>query len=170
MTVIAYRGGVLAADSLMVMGGHVNHVRSLKVVRRQGHLIGMRGEACPTMAEAADWIFKKTKGRFDFQRGYVKPFRFWDTREEMVHAYAFTLMLVTPTGEIFEIDQAGGVEPIPCGHHAIGSGAEFALAVMDYDRKADAITAVRAGIRRSAFCRPPIYWYGLDGKQGEIKE
>lgn len=173
MTVIAYHRGIMAADSLLV-SDDVNIVTSRKIERRDGYLVGMRGEACPSMAEAMDWLFtvegKKKRKRHAHLKGYIEPFRFWDDRDREEAVYSFTLIMIAPDGAVFEVDQEGGLEPIPIGYHAIGSGSKYALAVMDHDPKADAIAAVRAGIKRSAFCRPPIYWYGLDGSEGEVKE
>ena len=160
----------MAADSLMVLND-VNIARSIKIERRDGHLVGMRGADCPAMAEAMDWLFAKTRGVHQYRKGYLKPFRFWDDRPGRDDAVcSFSLLMVDPKGCVFQIDQAGGIEPIPGGYHAIGSGEQYALAVMDHDAKAGAIAAVRAGIKRSAYCRAPIHWFGLNGKSGEVQE
>jgi ATP-dependent protease HslVU (ClpYQ) peptidase subunit len=172
MTVIAYRGGIMAADSLTTLD-EVNLTHTRKIERRHGYLVGIRGESCPSMAECMDWLFTRKAKRLELLKGYIKPFRIWDDRQRDEPPYAFTLLMVSPKGEVFEVDQEGSIEPVPGGHHAIGSGSKYALAVMDLQppvvtAPVGAIEAVRAGIRRSAHCRAPIYWYSLDGREGVL--
>lgn len=163
MTVVAYRNGIMAADSLTTLDD-VCLPRTRKIETRNGYLFGLRGESCPTLAEVMDWVFEPWEGKFAIDRGYLPPFR-GDSAE--VSDLSFTILLVDPQGRVFELDQAGGLEWVPCGYHAIGSGSKYALGAMDYSRTVGAIGAVRAGIKRSAHCRPPIFVRRLDAPETE---
>lgn len=128
MTTIAYRDGVLAADTMMCSGGVLSG-RSTKIVRRRdGTMCGAAGGA--TYGEAFKrWVLngerrkppKATQGDGWFDRGAI--FR--------------------PDGKIVVFEPDGAFE-VEAAYYALGSGKEAALGAMFAG--ADAVTAVRAAI------------------------
>jgi 20S proteasome alpha/beta subunit len=126
MTTIAYKDGKLAADTMMIKGttilGHVT-----KIVRREdGALCGGSGNL-----------------------GWVQAFHRWflaadeDVEPPPLSEYDTGIIVRkgNPEIEIFENGSSFHFEP---AYTAIGSGSEFALAVMSVG--ADAETAVRTAM------------------------
>jgi ATP-dependent HslUV protease subunit HslV len=130
MTVIAYRDGVMAADTLMLIGGIKQHVR--KVLKRRGYLLGVSGSNCPSDAEMLAWFFQEPGS-------LSKP---------NLPRTKFDMLVVTPDGGIQLWNGGGSFEPILTPFYAVGCGAEVALGAMEMG--ATAVQAARAAIRWSA--------------------
>lgn len=111
MTTIAYREGVLAADSLVTLGSTKVHGSYQKIRRIGGFLIGTAGSvaACQSFI---DWV----KAGDD---------------EDPPPKGEYNALIVDPRGKVREIEN-GSVLPVPRGakFFAIGSGAPYALAAM----------------------------------------
>jgi ATP-dependent protease HslVU (ClpYQ) peptidase subunit len=124
MTCVAYRNGIIAADSMSVVE-EVKLNNEVKVAKRKGHLFGLSGDAMPPLEEAIDWYFKKN-------RGTLKP-------------YKFSLLVVTPEGKVYDIDQNNGQVAITAPFYAVGSGAIGAMCAMEVGATAE--QAVAAAIK-----------------------
>lgn len=131
MTVIAYKDGIIAADSLLsdryVKGGSVRKVER----NAQGWLAGAAGDAGPGMM-------------------FLREFK--TARSPLVHKYSATeleseiiAMIVSPKGEIY-LYSSGVVFPILDSYYAIGSGAGVALAVMGCGKSAAESVAAAIGL------------------------
>lgn len=111
MTTIAYRDGVLAADSLVTLGSTKAHGSYLKIRRIDGYLVGTAGSVADCQAftqwlKAGDDTHPPPKGEY-------------------------VALIVDPRGKVREIEN-GSVLPCPRGakFFALGSGGPFALAAM----------------------------------------
>jgi len=129
MTVIAYRGGVLAADSMEVREEHLKMLNSKKAIKKLGYLFGVSGELCPNNDALMKWFFAK-KGT---------------EKRAVYHSMKFDLLVVTPEGVIQVWDQTGSYDVIKSEFYAIGSGKEFAIGAMEMG--ATAVEAVNVAIR-----------------------
>jgi hypothetical protein len=126
MTTIAYRDGVMAADTLMIKGetafGYV-----LKIVRRpsDGALCGGAGNL--------GWVQAFHRRFLADEEGDPPPMTEYDNA-----------IVVREQGNSVEIFEDGGAFEFETDFTAIGSGKDFALAAMHVG--ADAATAVRTAI------------------------
>lgn len=141
MTVIAYRNGVLAADSQLSDGDGNKIANCFKIKKVKGWLLGAAGDFAPTEAFMA---------KFDPQSILKKQY---------VPIYAgaprdgeeFESMVVSPSGRIYEVSTSGIFGPIKSyGYYAIGCGSLIAFGAMAAG--ADAVGAVKAAIRHSTSC------------------
>lgn len=110
-------------------------VNESKIIKRDGHLVGVSGETCPSNADLARWFFAAP----------VKHFRpeFKDAK--------FTLLIALPNGRVTTIDNSGRFYPIVHQRFwAIGSGAEACMAAMEVG--ATAAEAVAAAIKWQRDC------------------
>jgi ATP-dependent protease HslVU (ClpYQ) peptidase subunit len=134
MTIIAYRDGVLAADSMVTFGDTCYFGRS-KVFKIRGHLIGAAGKSAECH-KFIEWFRSKTLKKF------VAP------------AEGFDGFIVKPNGDAF-LYLTSGILPFEGEYYATGSGADFALGA--FAAGADAITAVRAAIKHNVYCGGEIH-------------
>lgn len=111
MTTIAYRDGVLAADSLVTLGSTKVHGSYQKIRRIGDHIIGTAGSVASCQA-FIDWI------------------RMGDG-ETLPPKGEYNALIIDPRGRVREIEN-GSVLPVPRGakFFAIGSGSPYALAAM----------------------------------------
>lgn len=125
MTAIAYRDRVMAADTMIVWSDqHIKQVNETKVMKEQGHLIGIAGENCPRNEVFARWFFgAKTRG---------------------LSKYKFDAMVIMPDGTINLYDQTGAFNIVTAPYFAIGTGAEVCMGAMW--KGATAVEAVAAAI------------------------
>lgn len=128
MTAIAYRDGVMAADTMMVLDEHVKLLNDVKVVSVKGHLIGISGNNCPSNEDFVKWFFGKDKGK-----AWAAP-------------RSFGAIVVTPDNKIELWDETGACTSLNEEFWAVGSGKEFAIGAMEAG--ATAIQAVRIAIKR----------------------
>lgn len=124
MTCIAYRDGIIAADTLVIIDDVVKQENEVKVVKRKGHLFGISGQL-PPLDEVVKWYF--SKGRKTFKN------------------HKFTCLVVHPNGSIHACDYLGDEITLNTPFYAIGSGREFAIGAMEVG--ATAIQAVEAAIK-----------------------
>ena len=111
MTTIAYRDGVLAADSLVTLGSTKVHGSYQKIRRIGQYLVGTAGSVACCQA-FVDWL-KSNDDSHPPPKG------------------EYGALIVDPRGRVREIEN-GSVLPVPRGakFFAIGSGSPYALAAM----------------------------------------
>lgn len=139
MTVICYRDGIMAADSLSSHNGR--RVASVKKIVRSedGNLAGSAGDASDCGAFRS-WIAaggpKETIPKLSNEDG------------------DFDAIMVTPDRRMFMLD--GSLLPIPfdAPFCAIGSGAPIAIGAMHMGATAE--QAVEAAIAHNCYCHGPI--------------
>lgn len=135
MTVIAYRDGVMVADTEMSIGNVKS--RCVKIAKKNGHLVGLSGTDCPPLALFLA-AFTKKDGE---ERKLLKDFK-------------FTGLVVTPKGEMQLWDASMTFEPLSTPFYAIGCGGEVAMGAMEMG--ANARRAVMASIKWCANVSGPI--------------
>lgn len=146
MTTIAYRNGVMAADSRGYSGNRTPVGQKVKVEKLEdGTLLG----ASCTIAGGAEAI----------RRWYVDGMP-----KEVPYALpeSFTLLVVKPNGEAFYGNDAHMLAgPLNDSFYAIGSGSDYALGAMQMG--ADAKTAVEVACKLDVWSDCPIYCVSHNG-------
>lgn len=127
MTTIAYRDGVLAADSLINSGNGGRAGHAVKISKgRQGTLGGSAGR----LEDAAlfrSWVERDCKGDApSFSEG-------------------FDSLLILPDGRLCYVGEKGCIVPFMAEFAAIGSGEQFAMGAMAAGASAE--DAVRIAIQ-----------------------
>lgn len=145
MTTIAYRKGIIAADSRVTIeseAGGSRMFKSEKLFRKGKAIIALAGESEPGLV-FLDWY---GTGR--------------DAPSVLISADAdFTALVLTRKG-LFEYGKYCRPERVLGDFHAIGSGAKAALGAMHMG--ADARTAVRVACKIDPYSAGPIVTMGLD--------
>lgn len=141
MTCIAFKAGVMAADSRI--SGQYNSL-GVKLFKRRDTLIGFAGDVSQGLV-FVDWYF---------DREQRKP----DLSEEK----DWCALVVSVRG-IEYWDCSLRAQPIPEKIAAIGSGAPFAIGAMDAGRSAR--EAVAIACRRDPGCGPPIFTARLNSSR-----
>lgn len=138
MTIIVYRDGIMAADSL-VTGDDLRQGRSTKIIRtREGWLAGGSG----TLAAATlflEWM------RAGHKAGEM---------DTVGAADNLNAVAISPAGLIFSVDGCGVLSPIQDEFFAVGSGRTIAIGALEMGATAE--QAVEVTIRRDVGCGPPI--------------
>lgn len=132
MTVIAYRDGVMVADTQMQIESIKS--RCVKIAKKNGHLIGLSGSECPPLATFLSAFAKK-------EPASIKDFK-------------FTGLIITPKGEIQLWDNLMTFEPLLTPFYAIGSGGHVAIGAMEMG--ASARRACLVAIKWCAGCGAPL--------------
>lgn len=140
MTTVAYRDGVLAADSRAYSGDKVPIGTKAKIHRLEdGTIYGISTNNVGGDAVLRRWV---EGGCLPADSGDLKP-------------DSFELLVVRPSGEVFyangNLDLTG---PLSAQFWSIGSGNEYALGAMA--RGADAEDAVRVGCELDPWSDGPI--------------
>lgn len=150
MTVVAYKSGIMASDSLATdpFSGDVFTAKCSKIFRlSNGALLGESGDY--DSRDLQEMLSRATPKKLPSRR---------EIAETRIH---YAGLLVFPKGEIFEIfchltsyensdDWEAAVIRIPDNFHAVGSGAPYALSAMRIG--SSAIKAVEHAIEMNAFC------------------
>jgi hypothetical protein len=143
VTVIAYKNGIMAADTMEIgVNGEtpswgLKGLSSRKIIKQSGHLVGVAGKACPSVQDIKKWFFDP-----EFLGEDVRP------RLKYLH---FLLLNVTPDRRIVLWDHLGTSYAVSSDrHYAIGAGQEFAMGAMDAG--ASAARAVQIAINRCPQC------------------
>ena len=152
MTTIAYRDGILAADSCYTEstesgGSRVFQCRKLYTV--SGFVEGSRRTFFIGFAGGAGWR------RF---LDWVRAGADWKNVPEFEKADDFDAIVVMQHGmvqQVYTIDKSMEAEPIVEDYHAIGSGAKCAFIAMDMG--ASAISAVERAAVRDPYTRGPFH-------------
>lgn len=119
MTVIAYRDGVIAADSLMVGGGHIMSRDVTKIYKNGSILHGACGDAawCKSFH---DWMNLGLKGNCPGMRSDESG-----------------AIIILPTGLIVDVNVAGFIIRSDLDFWAIGCGADYAIGAMECGASAE---------------------------------
>jgi ATP-dependent HslUV protease subunit HslV len=115
MTCIAYKDGVMAADTMSVMDEHVKLLNEIKIAKHKGYLFAIAGDNCLSMKDFKAWWFPDLK----------KPIR-----KPVGGSFKFDALVVTPEGEMQMWDHRGRYEVMALPFYAIGSGKEYAIGAM----------------------------------------
>ncbi len=134
MTVIVYRDGILAADSL-VCSSNTRIGSDKKIYKIKHYLIGAAGDTS-VIEDILHWI-KNGKDR--------------DKKPTFNSSSSFEGIIInTKTAEVTYIELSCSEFPVKAPYYAIGIGADFALGAMY--KGADAEEAVEAAISLSTAC------------------
>jgi hypothetical protein len=144
MTVIAYRDGVMVADTQMQLGAIKS--RCEKIAKKNGHLIGLSGNECPPLS-----VFMAAFGKKD------------EEARKLVGAFKFNALVVTPKGELQFWDSSMTFEPLLTDFYAIGSGSEVAIGAMEMG--ASSRRAVMAAIKWCSGCGGPVTTLRLSARK-----
>ena len=148
MTAIAYRDGIMAADSRVIRKNlkidpavEPSKIFRAKVRLRKKDkavecLVGGAGEACPDDFFVKEWLEE-------------------NPLIELPALYGnFRALVVFPSRRIFEVSDDGDMCPILLSFYAIGAGAEICMGAMEM--RATAKQAVAAAIKWCPDCDGPI--------------
>jgi len=144
VTVIAFRQGILSADSgvsddIIICGAKQKVVR-----RKDGALAAAAGDI-----HSIDSFFRWFQA--NFKRGQPE-----------ILSDDFDAIVVRPDGSVTFYNQHLVPAQMDGEYFALGTGGDVALGAMAHG--ASAIDAVRAGIKHTTNCRGPIQALRLDGK------
>lgn len=154
MTTIAYRDGVLAADSCVSMedeGSGDWHSQCVKLFRFPDMLVALQGESTPGMV-FLDMLLER--------KGSARQRRL----EERIVASgaAFEAVVLTRKG-LFTYDHWCRPEIVTTPFYAVGSGVKAALGAMHAG--ADAVNAVDIACLIDPYSKPPVMSYRIDQLQ-----
>lgn len=134
MTTIAYKAGIMAADSqTTAQGGRRGQVQ--KVFKVKGFLVGLAGCAPNAINLLEDFTFH-AKGN--------KPPRIMEIKPATNNEWAF-LLVVNPKGHVFKYENGGRAWRLYGKFHSIGCGSDYAVAAMEMG--ADAVKAVKVAAK-----------------------
>ena len=146
MTVIAYRDGVLAADTL-ITAYHCRVGHTVKISRVNGWLLGASG-SLGSLHALEDWALEPD---------VTAPIKWPDKADS-------TGLLISPDGDLFySSDEAPGLSRNVTPFTAIGSGGEIALTAMALGKSA--VDAVKLGMHINIGCGGKALWLNLDGTE-----
>lgn len=148
MTVIAYRDGVMAADTGAIFSGVVS-AGHRKIVRGpDGTLAGASGQMVPA-SQWLDWIAGGERG------AEPAPDRLNDGEES-----TFTALLVRPDGRVWMVEGGGRVE-VTAPYHSLGAGMEAALGAMFSGASAE--IAAKAAVYHTTGCGGEVVTVSIEG-------
>ncbi len=133
MTIIAYRDGVMAADTCFTDGFITSGV---KLYKKSGHIIGFCGDVAQALV-FVDWFFNQKKNR----------------RPDLASETGWEALVLNKDGVT---TWERSLRPIPMDDefYAIGSGSMLAMGAMEHG--ASASQAVAIACKRDPYCREPI--------------
>ena len=135
MTVLVYRAGVLASDSMMSDNGtSCGTVR--KLARGPGGTIAGACGSCGMSRRFLSWIEMGEPGEFDPDGAH------------------FSALIVRPGGEVLRMSAGGGLWEVDAPFHTDGSGSDIAMGALEVG--ATAVQAVEAAIKWDVHCGGPI--------------
>jgi ribulose 1,5-bisphosphate carboxylase large subunit-like protein len=152
MTTIAYRDGIMAADSGVWHGDAVN-VGVIKISHHRGVLRAYTGVMAAVQAHI-DWVNGGEIGS--------EPVPISDKKEE--DRSNFGILLAMPSGDLSYITHEGSEKYGRKDYIAFGGGNLAALSAMHAG--ATAVRAVAAAAAHTNTARLPVYWMDHDGKWG----
>ena len=138
MTTVAYKDGILAADTMMVRGGEPAYT-ARKTFRTAKFLVGMSGDMTNVRA-FEDWL-KDHEVRIHEDAGEDAGtlHRFWDTAPDF--GDGFCAILINELGHIWSCVDGPPVR-VHTVYESIGTGAKYAMGAMAMGATAAAAVAV----------------------------
>lgn len=141
MTTVAYRDGILAADSRVTVKDVIDSDNDKKIYRlRDGSVYGMSGDYVGGLKLLSHLKFAVKQKHLVLPTPQVKGVK---------------AILISPEKVLWYFEQ-GLWEKLKHPYYAVGSGGKFATAAMDAG--ADAITAVKIGIKRDVYSGGRVRW------------
>ena len=140
MTVIVYRDGVMAADSLLTSNGRVESYAD-KIRCLNGWLVGISG-SWGVASELFDWFEAECK---DTIKRPPASIHVDDDK------YPVNIMAVRKSDcAVYLIDGLGYPQKVKGPFFALGSGGSIAVGALEMG--ADAVAAVKAAIKHDCYC------------------
>jgi hypothetical protein len=147
MTIVCFKDGILAADSVVVEDGMAYGLMR-KIIRSDtGCLAGGSGDVS-SLYPFLEWVRKGMKARGKPTIGELDG------------------IVIKPNGEILFFENGLVPFKVSSKSHAIGSGAQMAIGAMMHG--ATAIQAVKYVCERITTCQEPIQALRLDGATHEL--
>lgn len=137
MTIIAYKDGIIAADSATFSGQTIINQSTMKIAKSKKGILGGATGSSTFCQSFRDWIMRECKGKVTFPKDDFG-------------------IISRPGATGVEAWDENGVCYYQDAYHAIGAGDDFALGVMWAG--GSAIDAVKAAIHHSAFCSGTVNW------------
>jgi len=167
MTVVAYRAGILAADSRCSDEYSMHLTNCRKIFRlKNGALLGTAGD------DDARLLMKLLSS--------ATP-RNMPSRQALAETKTgFHGIMVFPKGQVFVVgvgyasytdsdgEWDGWVSPITDEFVAVGHGQQYAYGVMEHG--GTAIEAVRCACKRDTTCALPLQWESIDGRNKSVPQ
>jgi hypothetical protein len=155
MTCIAYRDGIIAADSQETDGNNIKtpcqKLFRIAKGKNKGHILATQGASFSGMV-FVDWYAGAREEMPSSDRDLI------DSDD------AFGILLLTPKG-LFEVDKSCRPVPISTSFYAIGDGGPIAMGAMEMG--ASARRAVAAACKWNIHCSGPVAWMELDDRRGK---
>ena len=152
MTVIAFKSGVLAADTMICAGNSIIGYCPKIVKNKKGNMAGVAGNL-DFAAEFIQWFMAGEKG--------APP-----SNKDATNTYHGDAIVIHKNGNVFVHERQCLVQ-VMGQYYAIGSGSPEALGAMHAG--ADAIGAVKAAIAHDIKCGGDILVKSLKGPHRLIK-
>lgn len=148
MTTIAYRDGIMAADSRAYAGDKIPIGEKVKIRRLEdGTLIG----ASSTLAGGTKWVLDWFEAGCPAKAG-----------ESELLPDKFDLLVAYPNGELYIANDHAVLQgPLIASFLAIGSGEEYALGALQHG--ANAVQAVTAACALDVWSDLPVYAASHEG-------
>jgi ATP-dependent protease HslVU (ClpYQ) peptidase subunit len=156
VTTIAYRNGIVAADSRVTTDSEAGGSRAFKCVKLFRKEVRINGITVPVILAAAGEAFSGELFVEKFNGESVDDV----TRDNFIMGDAdFTVLIITELNEIFEVDKWCHMVPVDEEFYAIGSGAKAALGAMHMG--ASAKRAVEIACKIDPFTAEPVVTMSL---------
>lgn len=136
MTIIAYRNGVMASDSLITTSQTRTDYIKKVATNKKGWIGGACGDYM-ALVHYLEWI----------ENGCKKKFVASDKE--------FSALLMSPDGKLHFLDETRKTE-LTNSFYAIGSGADIALGAMQFG--ANAVEAVKVAIALNIHCGGDVHF------------
>jgi hypothetical protein len=144
MTTIAYRDGILAADTMMCRGGEYTYGAE-KLFRTNSFMVGVSGDMSNVRA-FEDWLTDAEDGLLS-QENASSLHRWWSNAPDFGEGFC-AILIDVKTGFIWSCVNAPPVRVI-APYEAIGSGAKYAMGAMAMGATAQKAVTVAAAARKS---------------------
>lgn len=143
MTVLAFKRGILAADS-GVVAGDVMVSTTRKIARSKSGYIGGGAGAFSALTRFLQWL-EALDGDIDDAPAF---------NPDVENENDFSAIIVAPNGAVFTMDDTGTISEVEAPFYAEGSGAEFALGAMAAGASAERAVKLTCGWHIK--CRGPV--------------
>ena len=151
MTCIAYRDGVIAADTQETFG--TRKIKTAGKVFRvpsgpnKGHYLCMSG---------ASFVGQKLVEWYTDPKSKEPPVVAADPDDDEA---LVEFLVVTPARKLFLLNESRALVPFDAPFYAIGSGGDYAMGAMECGR--NSIEAVRIACKHDAYCSLPLHVHRL---------